>query len=112
MKSLLPIACFAALCSAQQTAPVNPSARGTWNVTARSMSQDGHLYHLIGHAEIRGQEILLRADSIDFDEDKATMHLTGHVTIQTPDKGILNADEAEFDANSGDLHLKIKLSPR
>ncbi len=54
--------------------------------------------------------MLFRADAIDYDEDKATLRLFGHVTIETA-KGTYNADEGECDVTWGDLKLRLKLVP-
>jgi lipopolysaccharide assembly outer membrane protein LptD (OstA) len=57
---------------------------------------------------MRGDGIVLHADAIDYDEDKTTLHPTGHVTIETG-KGTFNSDEAEYNATSGDLTPRLKL---
>lgn len=103
MKRILLMVCFAAVGWGQ--------TRGTWEVAASALTNDGHIYHLRGHAEIRGVEVTFRADAIDYDEDKAVMHLAGHVTIETKTKGSLSAEEADYDVNSGDLRLRVKLTP-
>jgi len=57
--------------------------------------------------------MVFRADQIDYDEDKAVMRLTGHVTIETKSNGTLRADEADYDVSSGDVRLKLNLvAPR
>ena len=112
MKRLLLSACFAALCLGQTSSPTAPSvARGWWDVDAAELTSEGHIYHLRGHAEIRGTDIVLRADQIDYDEDKAVIHLAGHVTIETKNKGTLRADDANYGVNSGEVTLKLRLVP-
>jgi lipopolysaccharide assembly outer membrane protein LptD (OstA) len=93
------MACFAALCLGQQ--------RGWWDVSAAEQSSDGHIYHLRGHAELKGHGVVLRADAIDYDEDKAVVHLTGHVSIEANTVSV-HADEVVYDINSGDIRLKVK----
>jgi lipopolysaccharide assembly outer membrane protein LptD (OstA) len=76
------------------------------------MTSEGHIYHLRGHAEMRGDNMVLRADTIDYDEEKAAIRLMGHVTIETKDKGTLRGDSAEYHANSGELTLTVKIGPK
>lgn len=99
MKRVLLTACFAVVCLGQQASP----ARGWWDLKCDEQTSDGHIYHLCGHAELRGTDILFRADQIDYDEIKFAVHLNGHVTIETSAVAI-SADEVDYDVNSGDLH--------
>jgi lipopolysaccharide assembly outer membrane protein LptD (OstA) len=75
------------------------------------MTNDGHIYHLRGHAELKSADLALRADTIDYDEDKAAVHLAGNVTIESKIKGTLRADEADYDVHSGEVRLKASLKP-
>jgi lipopolysaccharide assembly outer membrane protein LptD (OstA) len=102
MKRVLLTLCFASLCSAQS---------GVWNVSAAQQTAEGHIYHLRGSAEISNSDLVFRADQIDYDEDKAVIHLAGHVTIETKTRGTLHADEADYDVRSGEVALKAKLLP-
>ena len=80
--------------------------------STRPPTNDGRVYHLRGHAELKSADVTLRADSIDYDEDNAAVHLAGNVIIETRTKGILRGDEADYDVNSGDVRLKANLNPR
>ena len=111
MKRVLPAVCFAAVCLGQQSKP----AVARWEVTAAAQTSEGHIYHLRGHAELRGAEGVFRADEIDYDEDKAVVHLAGHVTIET-DTVSVRADDVDYDVNSGEIQshrgdVKVKLKP-
>ncbi len=109
MKRVLLTVCFAALCLGQQNQSVR--GRGWWTVSAVSQTSEGHVRHLRGHAEVSSTDVMFRADLIDYDEDRGMMHLSGHVTIEAKNKSALSADEADYNVNSGDLSLKIKLTP-
>ena len=52
--------------------------------------------------------MVFHADAIDYDEDKTSLRLIGHVTIETG-KGTFNPEEAEYNVTAGDLTLKLKL---
>lgn len=56
--------------------------RGEWGVTSVEQTTEGHIYHLRGSAEIRGTDMVFRADEIDYDEDKAYVEARGHVFYQ------------------------------
>ncbi|HEX3877299.1 MAG TPA: hypothetical protein VHW24_09950 [Bryobacteraceae bacterium] len=56
-------------------------------------------------------DLRFRADAVDMDEAKTTAHLVGHVTVEIPNRGTLTADEADYDLISGDLSLKLKVTP-
>jgi lipopolysaccharide assembly outer membrane protein LptD (OstA) len=108
MKFAVLTACFAALCFGQSSA-----GRGWWEVSSNEQTSEGHIYHLRGHAEIRGSGMVLRADQIDYDEAKAVMHLAGHVTIET-DTISVRADDVDYDTNSSEVqarqgHVSMKL---
>ena len=107
MKRVLLLACLAAVCSGQQSSSV---AHGWWDVSAEQQTSEGHTFHLIGHAQMSGTDIKFRADRIDYDEDKAVVHMSGNVTIETKNKGTLRADDADYDITSGDLRLRLKLA--
>ena len=109
MKRVLLAACFAALCSAQQGSL--GKTLGSWHMSAAQISSEGHVIHLRGHAEISNVDMAFRAGQIDIDEDKTAIHLTGNVTIDAKGKGTLIADEADYEINSGELRLKLKLAP-
>jgi lipopolysaccharide assembly outer membrane protein LptD (OstA) len=123
MKRVLLALCFASLCSAQS---------GVWNITAAQQTAEGHIYHLRGNAQISNADLLFSADRIDYDEERAVIHLAGHVTIESKRahllaldpatgklirevpmalQGTLRADEADYDVKSGDLTMKAKLLP-
>jgi lipopolysaccharide assembly outer membrane protein LptD (OstA) len=76
-------------------------------MSAVQQTSEGHVRHLHGHAKISSSEVVFRADDIDFDEDRAVMHLNGHVTIEAKNKTTVIADEADYDVKSGDLRLKL-----
>jgi LPS-assembly protein len=58
--------------------------RGWWDVDAPEQTSEGHIYHLRGHpAEIRGTDMIFRADEIDYDEDKAYIEARGNVFFQS-----------------------------
>ena len=57
---------------------------------------------------MRVDGMVFHADAIDFDEEKTSMRLIGHITIAT-EKGTFNADEGECNVTSGDLTLRLKL---
>ena len=80
-------------------------------MSAVSQTSEGHVYHLRGHAEISDTDVVFRADQIDYDEDKTVMHLSGHLTIEAKNKSTLSGEEADYDVNSGDLRLRLKLTP-
>ncbi len=111
MKPVLLTVCFAGLFLGQPTRPSGTVARGGWDVNADQQTNDGHIYHLRGHAGVRGEEVSFHADGIDYDEDKGTMHLAGHVIIETKNGAPLHADEADYDVKSGEVKLKLKLLP-
>ena len=92
MKLVALVVCFAGFCFGQQ-----------WNVSASSQTSEGHVYHLRGHAEMSGNDMVFRADQIDYDEDTGVIHLAGHVTIET--------NGVDFDVKSGEVTLKVKVSP-
>jgi lipopolysaccharide assembly outer membrane protein LptD (OstA) len=111
MKRVLLLTCLSALCFGQQV------TRGIWQVLASEQTNEGHVYHLKGHAELRGASTVFRADEIDYDEIKFTVHLAGHVTIET-DSILVRGEELDYDINSGDVrarrgdvNLKLKQSP-
>ena len=111
MKRVLLLAFFVAVCSGQQSSLTGSSAaRGWWDVSAEQQTNEGRTFHLVGHAQMSGTDIKFRADRIDYDEDKAVVHLSGNVTIETKKKGTLRADEADYDVTSGDLRLRLKLA--
>jgi LPS-assembly protein len=56
--------------------------RGEWQFDAIDQKAEGHVYHGRGHAEIRGTDMIFRADEIDYDEDKAYLEARGHVFYQ------------------------------
>ena len=58
-------------------------ARGEWNMRAVEQSSDGHIRHMRGAAEIRGTDMVFKADEIDFDEDKEYVEARGHVFYQS-----------------------------
>ena len=57
--------------------------RGWWDVDALQQTTEGHVYHLRGKAEMRGTDMVFRADEIDYDEDKAYLEARGHVFYQS-----------------------------
>jgi len=56
--------------------------RGWWDIEAVDKSTEGHIYHLRGKAEIRGTDMVFRADEIDYDEDRGYVEARGHVFYQ------------------------------
>jgi LPS-assembly protein len=56
--------------------------RGWWDVNSDVQTAEGHVYHLRGRAEIRGTDMVFRADEIDYDEDKGYVEARGHVFYQ------------------------------
>jgi LPS-assembly protein len=56
--------------------------RGWWDVNSDEQTTEGHIYHLRGRAEIRGTDMVFRADEIDYDEDKGYVAARGHVFYQ------------------------------
>ena len=50
---------------------------------AVEQTTEGKVYHLRGYAEIRGTDMVFRADEIDYDEDKAYLEARGHVFYQS-----------------------------
>lgn len=101
MKRVLLLSSFAVLCSGQQTNASSQGVRGQWAVSAKEQTNNGHIYHLRGQAEMRNTALVFRADVIDFDEDNAIVHLTGHATIETKDKGTVRANAVDYYLNSG-----------
>ena len=57
--------------------------RGWWDVDANEQTAEGHVYHLRGKAEMRGTDMVFRADEIDYDEDKGYLEARGHVFYQS-----------------------------
>ncbi len=57
--------------------------RGWWDVISDEQTSEGHMYHLRGKAEIRGTDMVFRADEIDYDEDKGYIEARGHVFYQS-----------------------------
>jgi lipopolysaccharide assembly outer membrane protein LptD (OstA) len=108
MKRVLLMACFASICAGQQAA--SGVFTGEWESKSQShtITNDGHVAHWRGNVEMRGDGKVFHADAIDYDSDKTTLRLIGHVTIET-EKGTFNADEGEYNVASGDLTLRIKL---
>jgi LPS-assembly protein len=56
--------------------------RGWWDVNSDEQTSEGHVYHLRGRAEIRGTDMVFRADEIDYDEDRGYVEARGHVFYQ------------------------------
>jgi lipopolysaccharide export system protein LptA len=54
---------------------------------------------------MRGAEVALRADQIDYGETKATVHLSGSVTIETGTVTIF-AEDVDYDVNSGEMQVR------
>jgi hypothetical protein len=93
---------FTVLCSAsgQQSNASSQDGLGRWSVSAKERTIEGHIYHLRGGAEMRNTDLLFRADIIDFDDDKAVVHLTGHATIENKNKGTVRANAAVYYLNT------------
>ena len=108
MKRVLLMVCFASLCTGQQRASVPSGATGVWETNCQKETSEGHVHHLRGNVEMRGDGIVFHADAIDYDEDKTSLRLIGHITIETG-KSTFNADEGEYNVTSGDLTLRLKL---
>jgi lipopolysaccharide export system protein LptA len=101
MKRVLLLSSFVFPCFGQQTNASRQDVRGQWAVSAKEQTNDGHIYHLRGQAEMRNTPLVFRADVIDFDQDNVIVHLTGHATIQTKDKGTVRANAIDYYLNSG-----------
>ncbi len=57
--------------------------RGWWDVNSDEQTSEGHIYHMRGKAEIRGTDMVFRADEIDYDEDRGYIEARGHVFYQS-----------------------------
>jgi len=107
MKRALLQLCFAGLCFGQQSNAGSQGAPHEWTVRAREQTIDGPMMHLRGDVEMRSSELLFRADAIDFDWDKAIVHLAGHARVETRD-GTIEAGAVDYDLHSG----KAVISPK
>jgi LPS-assembly protein len=58
-------------------------ARGDWDLRAVEQTSDGHIRRMRGAAEVRGTDMVFKADEIDFDEDKEYVEARGHVFFQS-----------------------------
>ena len=61
--------------------PGQASIRGQWEVAATQETHDGHVYHLRGKASLRGTDLAIRADEIDYNEEKAYIEARGDVAV-------------------------------
>ena len=98
---------FAGQCLGQQGALHSiRDSRGTWTLTAETYTSAPHQYILRGQAEMRGADVLLRADEISYDAERGMVQMSGHVRIVTKNNTI-NAPLATYDVNSGDTIINI-----
>jgi LPS-assembly protein len=57
--------------------------RGEWSIHAVDQVSEGKIYHLRGSAEIRGTDMVFRADEIDYDENRDYLEARGHVYFES-----------------------------
>jgi hypothetical protein len=79
MKRILLFAAFAALALAQQS---SSPKHGVFNVTADAQRVDGKIYQLDGHAKLESDTVILRADSIIYDETSGEIRPSGNVVLK------------------------------
>ncbi|HWE51947.1 MAG TPA: hypothetical protein VG273_19290 [Bryobacteraceae bacterium] len=79
MKRAILFSTFAALALGQQSIPF---AKGTYDVTARRQSCEGHLCHFSGDVVFETDAVILHADTVDFNQDTQEIQAQGHVSVK------------------------------